>query len=157
MISIHVRLNQIFASRHAANMKNAKTASGEKFPNLKIKSVHIIVTVLTLLLTPHTLYATMTQGKSIRPKRQIVEQNRIRPRRSAPGPLFFPESISNQKNSVVSPPIFQIIIRILFEKMRCERNGVERAYTRKIWKMPLPFRNFSSASPYSIFYRFLEK
>lgn len=41
--------------------------------------------------------------------------------------------------------------------MRCERNGVERAYTRKIWKMPLPFRNFSSASPYSIFYRFSEK
>lgn len=34
---------------------------------------------------------------------------------------------------------------------------MERAYTRKIWKMPLPFRNFSSASPYSIFYRFSEK
>lgn len=33
---------------------------------------------------------------------------------------------------------------------------MERAYTRKIWKMPLPFWNFSSASPYSIFYRFWE-
>ena len=40
--------------------------------------------------------------------------------------------------------------------MRCERNGVERDHTRKIWKMALPFWNFSSASPYSIFYRFWE-
>uniref|UniRef100_UPI00402760A8 hypothetical protein n=1 Tax=Gemmiger formicilis TaxID=745368 RepID=UPI00402760A8 len=57
---------------------------------------------------------------------------------------------------VVSPPIFQIIIRKYLKKMRCERNGVERAYTRKIWKIALPFWNFSSASPYSIFYRFWE-
>uniref|UniRef100_UPI0040265BA3 hypothetical protein n=1 Tax=Gemmiger formicilis TaxID=745368 RepID=UPI0040265BA3 len=33
------------------------------------------------------------------------------PRRSAPGPLFFPESISDYMFPVVSPPIFQIIIR----------------------------------------------
>ena len=33
---------------------------------------------------------------------------------------------------------------------------MERAYTRKIWKIALPFWNFSSASPYSIFYRFWE-
>ena len=41
--------------------------------------------------------------------------------------------------------------------MRCERNGVERDHTRKIWKMPLPFWNFSSASPYSINRKFGKK
>ena len=60
MISILVHLNQIFASHHVETMKNAKIASGEKFPKLKIKSVHIIVTVLTLLLTPPLSYVTMT-------------------------------------------------------------------------------------------------
>lgn len=73
------------------------------------------------------------------------------------GPFSFPNRFQIINNSVVSPPLFQNIIRKKSEKMRCERNGVERAYTRKIWKMPLPFRNFSSASPYSIFYRFSEK
>jgi len=34
---------------------------------------------------------------------------------------------------------------------------VERASLKKFWKMALPFWNFSSASPYSIFYRFSEK
>ena len=70
------------------------------------------------------------------------------------GPFSSPNRFQIINNSVVSPPLFQNIIREKSEKMRCERNGVERAYTRKIWKMPLPFRNFSSASPYSIFYRF---
>ena len=73
------------------------------------------------------------------------------------GPFSSPNRFQIINNSVVSPPLFQNIIRKKSEKMRCERNGVERAYTRKIWKMPLPFWNFSSASPYSIFYRFSEK
>lgn len=73
------------------------------------------------------------------------------------GPFSSPNRFQIINNSVVSPPLFQNIIRKKSEKMRCERNRVERAYTRKIWKMPLPFRNFSSASPYSIFYRFSEK
>lgn len=55
-----VLLSQIFASRHVEAMKNAKTANGQKSSNPKIKSVHIIVTVLTLLLTPPLLYVTMT-------------------------------------------------------------------------------------------------
>ena len=72
------------------------------------------------------------------------------------GPFSFPNRFQIINNSVVSPPLFENIIRKKSEKMRCERNGVERAYTRKIWKMALPFWNFSSASPYSIFYRFWE-
>ena len=73
------------------------------------------------------------------------------------GPFSSPNRFQIINNSVVSPLLFQNIVRKKSEKMRCERNGVDRAYTRKIWKMPLPFRNFSSASPYSIFYRFSEK
>ena len=72
------------------------------------------------------------------------------------GPFSSPNRFQIINNSVVSPPLFQNIIRKKPEKMRCERNGVERAYTRKIWKIALPFWNFSSAFPYSIFYRFWE-
>ena len=60
MIFSLAHLNQTPASRHVASMRNAKTVSGEKFPNLKIKSVYIIVTVLTPLLTLPLSYVTMT-------------------------------------------------------------------------------------------------
>ena len=60
MIFSPARLNQTPASRHVAKMRNARIANGEKLLRPKIKSVHIIVTVLTLLLTPYALYATMT-------------------------------------------------------------------------------------------------
>lgn len=73
------------------------------------------------------------------------------------GPFSFPNRFQIITNSVVSPPLFQNIIRKKSEKMRCERNGVERASLKKFWKMALPFWNFSSASPYSIFYRFSKK
>ena len=72
------------------------------------------------------------------------------------GPFSSPNRFQIINNSVVSPPLFQNIIRKKSEKMRCERNGVERASLKKFWKMALPFWNFSSASPYSIFYRFWE-
>ena len=40
---------------------------------------------------------TLKSAKTVPQKRQIVGKNRIRPRRPAPGPLFFPESISDYK------------------------------------------------------------
>ena len=72
------------------------------------------------------------------------------------GPFSFPNRFQIKKLRRFSAD-FSDNNQKIFEEWRCERNGVERAYTRKIWKMPLPFRNFSSASPYSIFYRFSEK
>ena len=135
-------------------LKNG-AASGTEWSEPRWKNFGKCLCLFGIFQVP--LHNYWHRAKHFHQKGKLLSKIGLGPGAPRRGPFSSPNRFQIINNSVVSPPLFQNIIRKKAEKMRCERNGVERASLKKFWKMALPFWNFSSASPYSINRKFGKK